>query len=184
MRATITRKGSFDSAHRVMHQTSACRFYHGHLYQYELSFEYDITESIGYAIDFKEIKRIAGQFIEDHFDHGFIANPKDIPIVTAIESINSRVWYMSLEGPDNFCNPTAENIAKELFMVVEIVMGAYPKLKLVQLRLYETPNCFVDCFADSISSLERVNFYRVREQQCKEYLQQKGTVQYDDRLVK
>lgn len=166
-----------------MHQTSACRFYHGHLYQYELTFEYDTAESIGYAIDFKEIKRIAGQFIDDHFDHGFVANPKDEPIIKAINSTNSRVWYMSLEGPVGFCNPTAENIAKELFMAVDIIMGSYPKLKLVQVRLYETPNCFVDCFANSMSDYEKHNFHQVRKRMCEDYLKSKGTVQYDDRLI-
>lgn len=183
MKSTITRKGSFDAAHRVMHQTSACRFYHGHLYQYELTFEYIDVEAIGYAIDFKEIKRIACQFIEDHFDHGFIANPEDIPILKAIADTNSRVWTMSIDGNNRFCNPTAENIAKELFLGVELVMKNYPKLSLKQIRLYETPNCFVDCFAESVSPLERYNFESAKRTLCERYSDAKGTIQYDDRLT-
>jgi hypothetical protein len=55
----ITRKGNFDSGHRVMNERMKCFNIHGHTYLYELEFEFNEMEEIGYAIDFKEIKRVA-----------------------------------------------------------------------------------------------------------------------------
>ena len=54
---TITRKGSFDVCHRVMNEKMKCFHVHGHTYLYELGFSFSQIETIGYNIDFKEIKR-------------------------------------------------------------------------------------------------------------------------------
>jgi hypothetical protein len=43
-------------------------------------------ESIGYAIDFKEIKRVGLQWIDDYMDHCFIANPHDTVIIDAAKA--------------------------------------------------------------------------------------------------
>ena len=53
----ITRKGNFDSGHRVMNEFMKCYNIHGHTYLYELTFSFENMEEIGYAIDFKEIKK-------------------------------------------------------------------------------------------------------------------------------
>ena len=110
---TITRKGSFDSGHRVMNERMKCFNIHGHTYIYELTFEFNEMEEIGYAIDFKEIKRVGCQWIDDLLDHGFIVNPKDEAVINACKLTTSKIWYMSLNGKDEYCNPSAENIAKE-----------------------------------------------------------------------
>lgn len=178
----ITRKGTFDAAHRVLHQTSACRNLHGHLYQYELTFKHDHIEDIGYAIDFKEIKRIVGQFIEDRFDHGFIANPTDSVFLEACDQVHSKVWTVTLNGKSGFCNPTAENISKEIFLLSEKLLTT-KNLKIYSVRLYETPNCFVDCTSNSITYDERVNFLTNRKEELEKYKNEKGTVIYDNRLI-
>ena len=53
----VTRKGKFDAGHRVMNERFKCFNLHGHEYHYELTFSYLMSEEIGYAIDFKEIKK-------------------------------------------------------------------------------------------------------------------------------
>ena len=182
MKQTITRKGSFDAGHRVMYERVKCFNIHGHLYQYELTFEYDSMKSIGYAIDFKEIKRIACEFIDEKFDHGFICNPQDTTMLEACNQLNSKVWTMSLDL-SNFCNPTAENIAKELFLCVYILMANFKDLTLTNIRLYETPNCFVDCTADSIPVEECNNFFHMRRQMIERWRDSKGIVEYDSREI-
>jgi 6-pyruvoyltetrahydropterin/6-carboxytetrahydropterin synthase len=187
MKQTITRKGSFDAGHRVMHEKVKCFNVHGHLYQYELAFRYGSMKDIGYAIDFKEIKRIACQFIDDYFDHGFIANPMDKVMIDACVDLNSKIWIMSLNINDRnkFCNPTVENISKEIYLAVECLMQEFqPLLQLESVRVFETPNCFVDCNAESISYYERTNFLSYRGDLLKEYRRAKGVVEYDDRLQK
>ncbi len=177
---TITRKGSFDSAHRVMNERMKCYNVHGHTYLYELTFSFDQMESIGYAIDFKEIKRVACQWIDDYLDHGAILNPKDEHVIQSCLLTDSKLWLMSLNGVGKYCNPSAENISKELFIAISYLLVS-KRLKLHKVQLWETPNCYTDCFADSFSLEERNNFLRANRDGLEEYKQDKGVVEYDDR---
>ena len=178
----ITRKGSIDCGHRVMYHAFACNNYHGHTYLYELEFEFNSTEEIGYAIDFKEIKRIGVAWLLDKLDHSFIANPKDSDIIGLVKQNNMKLWEMSLAGEGEFCNPTVENIAKEIFLAMELLFSKFEDLKINKVVLYETPNNFTVCTADSISHDERVNFRKVRQQSIEDYALQKCVYQYDIRV--
>jgi 6-pyruvoyltetrahydropterin/6-carboxytetrahydropterin synthase len=179
---TITRKGSFDAGHRVMNERMKCFNLHGHTYLYELEFKFDQMEDIGYAIDFKEIKRVGCQWIEEFLDHGMILNPKDQDVILACEATKSKLWLMSLNGEGNYCNPSAENIAKEMFLAVGYLLNN-EYLKLQKIRLFETPNCYTDSFADSITLTERQNFLSVRKAELEDYKQKMGVVEYDDRKI-
>jgi 6-pyruvoyltetrahydropterin/6-carboxytetrahydropterin synthase len=179
----ITRKGSFDSAHRVMNERFKCFNIHGHTYLFELTFIFNRLKEIGYAIDFKEIKRIGSHWIEDMLDHGLILNPKDDALIQATKTINSRFWMMSLHGVDSYCNPTVENISKEIFLAMEILFEKMLHLNIHQVRLYETPNCYTDCFRESINMDERNNFLNVRKLELQLYAESKGIIEYDDRNV-
>lgn len=140
-------------------------------------------EEIGYAIDFKEIKRIGVQWIDDLLDHGAILNPTDIVMIDAAKQLGSKTWKMSLQGKDEYCNPSAENIAKELFLAMEHLFGNYKNFKISKITLWETPNCRTDCTSESISSTERLNFYNANFQHLLDYRNNKGEVIYDDRLL-
>lgn len=179
---TITRKGSFDSAHRVMNERMKCYNVHGHTYLYELTFKFNTMESIGYAIDFKEIKRVSCQWIDDMLDHGAILNPKDKEVILACKATNSKLWLMSLNGAGEYCNPSAENIAKEVFLAVSCLTDN-TELSLSQVRLWETPNCFTDCYPESISILEKDNFLFQHRYSLLAYKANKGVVEYDDRKL-
>jgi 6-pyruvoyltetrahydropterin/6-carboxytetrahydropterin synthase len=154
----ITRKGTFDSGHRVMNERMKCFNMHGHTYLYELEFEFNEMESIGYAIDFKEIKRVGCQWIDDILDHGFIVNPHDTEVIKACKATNSKIWYMSLNGIHQYCNPSVENLAKEMFLAMDLLFKPYRNLKIHKITLYETPNCYTTCVEESISVLERINW--------------------------
>jgi 6-pyruvoyltetrahydropterin/6-carboxytetrahydropterin synthase len=177
---TITKKGTFDSGHRVMNEKMKCFNLHGHTYHYELTFKFKSMESIGYAIDFKEIKRIGCQWIDDMLDHGTIVNPLDTHVITACRETHSKTWFMSLNGKDKYCNPSVENIAKEIFLAISFLLNS-DTLKLCQLRLYETPNCFTDCSEVSITKFEAEYFYEIHKDELLKYKQEKGVVEYDDR---
>jgi len=180
----ITRKGSFDSGHRVMNERMKCFNLHGHTYLYELQFMFQQMEEIGYAIDFKEIKRIGIQWIEDLLDHGMILNPQDTEIIKVTQSTHSKMWLMSLNGREGYCNPTVENIAKEIFLAMDVLFAKRTHLIIHQIRLYETPNCYTDCFADSISAQEKTRFLKLRKKELLAYAQNKGTIEYDGRKLK
>ena len=152
----ITRKGSFDAAHRVMHERVKCFNLHGHTFLYELTFAFDKSEDLGYALDFKEIKRVACAYIDEVFDHGTIANPRDEVLIDCVKKLGTKLYLMTIGGPGADCNPSAEALSKELFIQIAHLMNN-GNIWLENLRLYETPNCWVDTHRDDISAEEEYN---------------------------
>lgn len=142
----VSRKGKFDAAHRVLDENFQCFNLHGHEYHYELTFSYNRSQKIGFPIDFKNIKFVGCKWIEKNFDHGYIANPQDIHVIQVCNLIKSKLYLMHLVDEYGYCNPTAENIAKEIFYAVSFLLNEPKiKLKLVKVKLFETYNCFVEC---------------------------------------
>lgn len=180
----ITRKGNFDSGHRVMNESMKCFNLHGHSYLYDLSFCFQQSEEIGYALDFKEIKRVYCQWIDDILDHGMILNPKDDITIKCVKDLGSKIWLMSLNGENEYCNPSVENIAKEIFLAMSVLVKNYPLLQIHSVKIFETPNCSTECFYHSLSSMEISNWLAVREKEIKAYADSKGVLEYDDRKIK
>ena len=146
-------------------------------------------EEIGYAIDFKEIKRVFCQWIDDILDHGMILNPQDTKLIETTKEYGTKLWLMSLNGKDEYCNPSVENIAKEVFLAMEILSNelygdSKTGLEIHNVKIYETPNCWTDCNYDSITPTERENFYANKLAEIAEYAKQKGVFEYDDRKLK
>ena len=184
MKQTITRKGSFDSGHRVMNERFKCFNFHGHTYLYELTFSWVEAGSLGYAVDFKEIKRIACQWIDDILDHGFIANPQDEGSITICKNAGTKLYLMNLAGEGKYCNPSAENIAKEIFYAVSVLMDKKDdtQFKLDKIVLHETPNCYVEC--SGLSEQERTTLFHSKlTADLLIYKSGKGEVEYDSRRV-
>ena len=185
----ISRKGNFDSGHRVMNERMKCFNIHGHTYLYELTFSFENMEEIGYAIDFKEIKRVFCQWIDDIMDHGMILNPHDTKLIETTKDYGTKLWLMSLNGEGEYCNPSVENIAKEVFLAMQILSetlygDSKTALKIHDVTIYETPNCWTKCLYDSITDQEHLNFYTARHAEIKAYAESKGVFEYDDRKAK
>jgi 6-pyruvoyltetrahydropterin/6-carboxytetrahydropterin synthase len=177
----LTRKCTFDSGHRVMNEKMKCFNLHGHTYICKLTFEFNEMEEIGYAIDFKEVKRIGCQWIDDMLDHGVIVNPKDDAVIDCAVKTGSKIWYMGLNGSGEYCNPSAENISKEIFLAMQLLFLSYENLRIHKIKLWETPNCSVTCKQNSISDVERNNWLRRNQINVLTYAKQKGIMEYDDR---
>jgi len=185
----ISRKGNFDSGHRVMNEYMKCYNIHGHTYLYELTFSFENMEEIGYAIDFKEIKRVFLQWVDDILDHGMLLNPHDTKLIETTKEYGTKLWLMSLNGEGEYCNPSVENIAKEVFIAMHILSDTLYKnaptgLKIHKVTIYETPNCWTECYRESISENELVNFAKARQAEIIAYAQEKGVFEYDDRKIK
>ena len=188
MSNTITRRGSFDAGHRILFQRFKCGNLHGHRYEYELEFRYESMLALGYAIDFSEIKRVACEWIDENFDHGFIVNPADEEVLGLLRAQKSRHFVMHLRDEKGSCNPTAENIAKELFFAASFLQDSRSlndsaQLKLVRVKLHETQNCIVTC--EGLSPEEHEVFRSARDycQSLESYRNAKGTLEYDARQV-
>lgn len=180
----VTRKGSFDAGHRVMNERMKCFNLHGHTYLYELTFSFSQTEEIGYPVDFKEIKRVACEWIERYLDHGFIANPHDTHVISTVTCLENKLWLMSLNGEGNYCNPSAENIAKEMFLAIDYMARTWaPGFQLYEVKLWETPNCCTTAVYGSANESERKNFFNVHRDFLETYIKEMGRIEYDDRKL-
>lgn len=176
---TITRIFEFDAAHRVMNEKVKCFNLHGHRFKVEITFEYSAKAALGYAVDFKELKRIAGAWIDEHLDHACLLNPMDSDLIDFCLKKGWRLHVMGM-GSISDRNPSAENIASELFSIMEcLFLGDRSGIRVVKIRLYETPNCWVETdsasyggtaeFMDSIRMWrkEKGEFnYDIRQEPC------------------
>ena len=172
---TITRVFEFDAAHRVMNEKVKCFNLHGHRFKVEITFEYSLKRQLGYAIDFKEIKRIACGWMDEHLDHACILNPEDKELIELCKKNNWRLHIMGL-GNHGDINPSAENIASELFYIIKYLFTNDPSgIRLVKVRLYETPNCWVE--AESSDYVGTNTFL----EELKEWRNSKGHMNYDVR---
>jgi len=134
----ITRRFEFDSAHRLLNHESKCRFIHGHRYVAEVTVEAPELDSLGRVIDFGELKQLVGEWIDENWDHNILLNSDD-PLL----ALNRLTFF---EGREPFVfsktNPTVEVMVKHLFLTVAGILIS--PLKVIAIRLYETPNCWAD----------------------------------------
>ena len=97
---------------------------HGHNYTLEVTVKGQVDPRSGFVVDLKELKEIMNREVIDALDHRFLN--KEVPeFAKAI--------------------PTTENLA------ISIWERLKPKLKLAELhriRVYETPDLFVDYYGE------------------------------------
>ena len=97
---------------------------HGHNYTLEVTVAGEVDPTTGMVLDLKDLKKILEQEVLQVMDHRFL-NKEVLAFATAI--------------------PTTENIAIEIWKLLA------PKLsfgKLHRIRLYETPDLFVDYYGE------------------------------------
>lgn len=95
---------------------------HGHNYTLEVTVSGEINPVTGMVMDLKELKKLLESEVLDLMDHKFLN--KEVPV------FSTKL-------------PTTENIAVEIWKLVE------PKLnvgKLHRIRLYETPDLYVEYY--------------------------------------
>ena len=138
MKITCTRRIEFDAAHRILRHESKCKSLHGHRYALEATFEADDLDQLGRVIDFGEVRQILGSWVDENFDHNTILSRDDKILGEKISQETAQeIFYLDE-------NPTAENIAKFLLREICPKLFAGKNVKCVAIRLYETPNCYVD----------------------------------------
>ena len=173
--ATVTRIFEFDAAHRVMNEKVKCFNLHGHRFKVEATFEYTEMGALGYAIDFKELKRIVGAWIDEKLDHACILNHEDTELIEFCRENNWRLYIMGM-GYTGDVNPSAENLATELFYTIRHFFNKEDNgVSLLRIRLYETPNCWVE--TEQASYVGSYAFLK----ELSEWRKEKGEFNYDIR---
>ncbi len=134
-----TRIIEFDAAHRLVGHETKCANIHGHRYKVEITVEAPELDTVGRVVDFSVIKSVVGEWIDDKLDHTMILYVKDSETIEFVRRINKKPPYIMQT------EPTAENIASVLLSVADsLIRSEDEALRVVQIRLWETPNCFAD----------------------------------------
>ena len=142
---TITRKLEFDAGHRIPDHRSQCRNLHGHRYVLEITLQGDLADTEGapdrgMVMDFADIKSLANTHLVDLWDHAFLVYEGDTSVVQFLATLPGHKTVII----DRI--PTVENLAALAYdKLATVYDGHYGRdLRLVQIRLYETPNCWAD----------------------------------------
>ena len=147
----ISSKLEFDAGHRIPSHNSQCRHLHGHRYAVEITLSGDIITDEGIAkqgmvMDYSEVKQIAKDALVNKWDHAFLVYSGDVQVLQFLQTIEDHKTVV-LDTP-----PTAENLALVAFNILD---NAYQDnygnhLRLEQVRLFETPNCWADAIRGRI----------------------------------
>ena len=133
----ITRREEFSASHaclnpalgpeenRALYGEDSNPNGHGHNYVVEVSVEGDPDPVSGMVYDLKRLKAVIRREVIEPFDHRFL---------------NREV------APFDRVTPTTENIAREIWRRLEPELAA-ANARLHRVRLYETEDLYVDCFA-------------------------------------
>ncbi len=146
MNITCTRRLEFDAGHRVLGHEGKCASMHGHRYGVEVTCETsggETTDSLGRVIDFSVIKRLVGEWLDHHWDHGFILYDKDEEMVRVFRSLGKE--HKSFLLP---YNPTAENLARYLLQEICPVLFRTYGIRAIMVAVYETPNCRAEAYEE------------------------------------
>jgi len=135
----ITRKAEFSASHYCAHpewtpERNEAVFGkasrpagHGHNYVLEVTVAGDIDPVHGMIMDLKDLKQIIQNEVVEAYDHRFLNH--EVP-------------------PFDKVIPTAENIAQDIWRRLEKPVNTGNR-RLHGIRLYETPDLFVDYFGES-----------------------------------
>lgn len=134
---TITRRIEFDAGHRLVGHESKCRNLHGHRYVVDITCSAASLDHVGRVIDFAQVKAVVGGWIDKALDHAFIYYDLD-PIMSELFFKHSDQKYHAVSF-----EPTAENLSKYIADSAQQMLTVFG-IKVVNVRLYETPNCWAD----------------------------------------
>lgn len=136
---SITRRLEFDAGHRVMNHESKCATLHGHRYVVEVFAVSPELDQIGRVIDFSVLKARLGTWLDEQWDHNMIVFEKDEEVLKALSVLPRKKdpWIAPF-------NPTAENMAEYLLKEICPPLFADTQIKIVKVRVHETPNCYAE----------------------------------------
>jgi len=113
----VTKRFTFEASHHLPWHSGKCRNLHGHSYKLEVSLSGDLNDN-GIVVDFYLLSALVQQAVIDRYDH---------------QNLNQF-----------FDNPTAENIATNIFLELSaLVKKAKWGADVRSVKLWETEKCHV-----------------------------------------
>ena len=147
---TAERYHDISTGHRVVGHENKCRHLHGHNYRIHFVCVADHLDVLGRVIDFSVIKERLCMWLEENWDHKFLAWERD-PVISML-SLAAASYNNADQWAEEQClfeqsivivpfNPTAENMAQHLIEVVGPEQLKGTGVKLVSVRIEETRKC-------------------------------------------
>lgn len=117
----------FCYGHRLLDYDGRCRHLHGHNGVIEVRIASDSLGADGMVVDFGEIRDVVKGWVDENLDHRMLLC-RDDPAVAVLRELGEPLYLLDE-------NPTAENIAKEIYERVR-----ERGLAVSEVRLQETPS--------------------------------------------
>lgn len=144
---TATRYHDFSCGHRVFGHESKCAHLHGHNYRVHFTCIAPELDDVGRVIDFSVIKELLCDWLEDNWDHKTLIWMED-PWAQELTIIDPTVVTVVF-------NPTAEEMARYLVMVVGPYQLRHSQVNLIRVRVEETRKCSAEFeFIGPMNALE------------------------------
>jgi 6-pyruvoyltetrahydropterin/6-carboxytetrahydropterin synthase len=121
----VTREFEFCFGHRLMDYDGKCHNLHGHNGKACIALNGDKLNRLGMVMDFVELKRIVGTWIDSTLDHTLLLLKSD-PLVGILQAAGEKVLPLDV-------NPTTENIAK---LIYDYCVSR--ELPVVEVTMWET----------------------------------------------
>ena len=146
MKQTAERYHDISTGHRVVGHENKCRHLHGHNYRVHFVCEAEGLDKVGRVIDFGVIKEKLCMWLEDNWDHKFLAWERD----TLMKAMNLSACARGNEADRQMCeealvwldfNPTAENMAQFLVQVIGPRQLEGTGVTLTSVKIEETAKC-------------------------------------------
>jgi len=106
-------ESSFSAAHQLRHYQGECERLHGHNWKVEVSLRSEKLDSLGMVMDFKELKGLIKEILQE-LDHHYL---NELPAFKEV-------------------NPTTENIAEFLYGEIQKKMKKGP-ISLCRVKIWE-----------------------------------------------
>lgn len=125
----VTREIQFCYGHRLMDYSGKCRHPHGHNGRAEIELSSSRLDRRGMVMDFEEIKKHLQNWIDENLDHRMLLR-RDDPLAKILDKMGEPFYRLK-------DNPTAENIAREIFRIAQ-----RKGLPVTRVTLWETDKSF------------------------------------------
>jgi 6-pyruvoyltetrahydropterin/6-carboxytetrahydropterin synthase len=125
----VTKEIHFCYGHRLLNYNGKCKNLHGHNGKAVITLESSSLDELGMVIDFGELKRVVGRWIDTELDHRMLLH-RDDPLVPDLRAAGEPIVTLDV-------NPTAENIARLIY-----AQAQEAGLPVIEVVLWETENSF------------------------------------------
>lgn len=115
----------FSYGHRLVGHQGKCRHVHGHNGRVQIEVAADKLDKLNMVIDFSEISRTIGKWIDENFDHVLILWERD-PLTPVLKEKGEKILVVAE-------NPTAEFLARRIFEEAQKM-----KLPVSKVTVWET----------------------------------------------